>query len=314
MGTGNESDKYGCQVLHHAMHFLRFSRFSTGKIGSFHRPFVTMRRMEPRATSTTNEGSTRARKNAKLCINTGQDTGTNQNRSLERSRESKRLSLYSYIGTVFIFLRWLLGIFLLGPAQHVWRTFDRNTPPRNASKTSRVFVVDNASSCDKLLQSYLSKYPSKLNFLGLDCEWVNKKGQTNVPVALLQIATPLSDCFLIRLCKMDGHLPQTVREILEDKSILKFGVGIKDDAKRLTGMFGVNVLGCVDLRHVVQRCRVEYSVQTRYVVKLMHLSMLSCRREGGRLDIGKGFDSNCLPLVGTFDCFSGLSNKILLKL
>ncbi|KAL9959867.1 hypothetical protein ACROYT_G033231 [Oculina patagonica] len=222
--------------------------------------------MEPSAKSTANVGPTRARNNAKLCINAGEITGINRNRPLARSKEDKRLSLYSYIGTVgislLIFLRWFLGIVLLGPAQHVWRTFDRNFTRRKA-KTSRVFVVDSALSCEKLLQSYRSKYPFKLNFLGMDCEWVNKKGQTNAPVALLQIATPLSDCFLIRLCKMDGHLPQTVREILEDKSILKFGVGIKDDAKRLCGMFGVTVQGCVDLRHVIQRCRVESSVQSR---------------------------------------------------
>ena len=102
----------------------------------------------------------------------------------------------------------------------------------------------------------------------MDCEWVNKKGHTNTPVALLQIATPLSDCFLIRLCKMNGHLPQTVRDILEDKSILKFGVGIKEDAKRLTGMFGVQVMGCVDLRHVVERCQVDATIQTRYMLKI----------------------------------------------
>ena len=28
---------------------------------------------------------------------------------------------------------------------------------------------------------------------------------------------------------------------------------------------------------------------------------------------GRGFDSNCLPVVGTFDRFNGLSYNILLK-
>ena len=221
--------------------------------------------------STTNAPQTRARNNSKEFVNAGKSTSVNRNVSLERSREDNRLSLYSYVGTVgisfLIFLRWFFYMVFLSPAQHVWRKFDRNLLSRSAScgrsKKSRVFVVSNVSSCDKLLQSYQSTYPFKLNFLGMDCEWVNKKDQRNAPVALLQIATPLNDCFLIRLCKMEGHLPQTVREILEDKSILKFGVGIKDDAKRLSGMFGVNVSGCVDLRHVIQRVRVENSVQSR---------------------------------------------------
>ena len=269
-GTGNESVKHGCHVLHHVMYFLRI--FAC-KLRFLQRFFVATRIMEPYGTRTTNAVQPRARNDANLCKN------ASSNKSLEyferSSREGNRLSLYSYIGTVvfsfLIFLRWFIGILFLGPAQQVWRTFDHNfISSRNGShksKTSRVFVIDNVSSCDELLQSYRSQYPLQLNFLGMDCEWVNKKGQTNTPVALLQIATPLSDCFLIRLCKMDGHLPQSVREILEDKNILKFGVGIKDDAKRLSGMFGIDVLGCVDLRHVIQRCRVESCVQSRYMVK-----------------------------------------------
>lgn len=250
---------------------MYFLRISADRRGFFNQLFVMMRKMLTAGKSTPNTSPSGARDDSNLCMNPGESTGVNRNRFLERFRQDDRSSFYSYIGTVgislLVFLRWFLGLVFLGPAQHVWRTFDRNLLSRNVSKTTRVFVVDCVTSCDKLLQSYRSSYPFKLNFLGMDCEWVNKKGHTNIPVALLQIATPLSDCFLVRLCKMDGHLPQTVREILEDKSILKFGVGIKEDAKRLTRMFGVNVLGCVDLRHVIERCRVDGTVQPRYMVK-----------------------------------------------
>ena len=102
-----------------------------------------------------------------------------------------------------------------------------------------------------------------MNYLGIDCEWVNTKGQVNAPVALLQIATPICDCFLVRLCKMQGQMPQISEEILQDKTILKFGVGIQDDVKRLSAMFGINVWGCVDLRHVVQRCQMGTDDQKR---------------------------------------------------
>ena len=61
-----------------------------------------------------------------------------------------------------------------------------------------------------------------MNYIGIDCEWVNKEGQVNAPVALLQIATPLCDCFLVRPCKVDGQMQQIVKEILEDKTVLKY--------------------------------------------------------------------------------------------
>ena len=197
-----------------------------------------------------------------------------------REIEVRPSRLYSVIGTVslslLMFIRWFLGIVLLGPTRQLNRTFDRKIPSKNSAsnqeskpKTMRGFILDDVASCDKLLQSYRSQYPLKLNFLGIDCEWVNIKHQKNSPVALLQIATPLSDCFLIRLCKMDGQMPESVRDILEDKTILKFGVGIMDDAKRLSRMCGIDVSGCVDLRHVIQRCREGNIVQSRYVNKYL---------------------------------------------
>ena len=90
-----------------------------------------------------------------------------------------------------------------------------------------------------------------MNYFRIDCEWVNKEGQVNAPVAFLQ------------MCKMDGQMPQTVKEILEDKTVLifKFGVGIQDDAKRLWKMFGIHARGCVDLRHVIQRSQLENEYQ-----------------------------------------------------
>ena len=128
----------------------------------------------------------------------------------------------------------------------------------NDKKTAQVYVIDDMNSCEELLKCFRSRYTFEVNFIGIDCEWVNKKGQVNAPVALLQIATPLCDCFLVRLCKMDGQMPQIVKDILEDKAILKFGVGIINDAKRLSETFDVHVRGCVDLRHIItQRTLLE---------------------------------------------------------
>lgn len=157
------------------------------------------------------------------------------------------------------FVSWLFSLFR-GATGGLFHGKKRSIYP----KTARVFVI-NDSSCDEPLRFHISKYDFKLNYIGIDCEWVNNEGQENMPVALLQIATPLCDCFLVRVCKMDGQMPQIVKKILEDKAVLKFGVGIQNDAKRLFEMFAIHVRGCVDLRHVAQRTQLENRDQ-RYVI------------------------------------------------
>ena len=45
--------------------------------------------------------------------------------------------------------------------------------------------------------------------------------------------------------------------LLGSHSVLKFGVGISSDARRLAAGFGVQTSGCVDLRHIALRCGVR---------------------------------------------------------
>ncbi|XP_068690731.1 exonuclease 3'-5' domain-containing protein 2-like isoform X1 [Montipora foliosa] len=176
-------------------------------------------------------------------------------------------SFYSLVICFVAFLQWFFQMLFFWPDEHIRKRssicLSQETERSKEPKNARVFVLDDASSCDTLLQYYRSQYPFRMNYLGIDCEWVNTKGQVNSPVALLQIATPICDCFLVRLCKMEGQMPQILEEILQDKTILKFGVGIQDDVKRLSAMFGINVWGCVDLRHVVQRCQIGTDDQKR---------------------------------------------------
>ena len=149
------------------------------------------------------------------------------------------LRLHSVLTSSLAFLMRFSVVLFFGIAGRFRNRLNKNVRSSQGTrrgkflKKAQVFVIDDSSSCDKLLQFHRSKYAFKINYIGIDCEWVNKEGQVNAPVALLQIATPLCDCFLVRLCKMDGQIPQTVKEILEDKTVLKFGVGIQDDAKRL---------------------------------------------------------------------------------
>lgn len=93
--------------------------------------------------------------------------------------------------------------------------------------------------------------------LGLDCEWLPyaKKG-TNNKVALLQLAPTRDFSVLLRLCKMlSGEdasvLPESLRAVLDDESVVKLGVAVCNDASKLRREYGLSVRGCLDLRYVL---------------------------------------------------------------
>lgn len=115
-------------------------------------------------------------------------------------------------------------------------------------KKKEIFLIDD----EALWEHFLSAVKIE-KILGLDCEWVSFEGKRR-PVALLQLASQQGQCALIRLFVMDS-VPKSLREILEDKSILKVGVAVKEDAKKLLLDYGIIVKGCVDLRHVLNRVR-----------------------------------------------------------
>ena len=122
----------------------------------------------------------------------------------------------------------------------------------------QVLVFEDVNACNEQLTKELDKYLHKTIVLGLDCEWVSEERADSTPVcpvALVQLAFLNGRCFLVRLCRMNGSIPDKLKEILEDKNILKAGVGIKEDAKKLSSCYGFVVQGCVDLRHVASRCR-----------------------------------------------------------
>ena len=197
----------------------------------------------------------------------------NVNETMEKRSPSEpnkpRSIIHSLLMSFKGFLPRIIALLFPGLAKGYKKSTNMSSSQRRKRskdpKTARVYVIEDASYCDKLLQGCFSKYPFKMNYIGIDCEWVNKEGQVNAPVALLQIATPLCDCFLVRLCKMDGQIPKVVKEILQDKTVIKFGVGIQDDAKRQSEMFGIHVRGCVDLRHVAQITQLENGDQ-RFVI------------------------------------------------
>ncbi|CAL4121209.1 unnamed protein product, partial [Meganyctiphanes norvegica] len=90
---------------------------------------------------------------------------------------------------------------------------------------------------------------SELGAVGFDCEWVSTKGQRR-PVALMQLASCNGTCVLVRLSSMENPLPSTLKDLLADDTLLKFGVGIIDDKRHLSADYNIEVNGCVDIRHL----------------------------------------------------------------
>lgn len=101
----------------------------------------------------------------------------------------------------------------------------------------------------------------KANLIGFDTETkpAFKKGQIN-RVALLQLATD-TKCFLIRLCRIG--LPQRIKAILENPTIPKIGLSIKDDFHSLAKICNINPEGFTDLQDYVRRFRIADSALTR---------------------------------------------------
>jgi len=99
---------------------------------------------------------------------------------------------------------------------------------------------------DAILQD-VSAFP----FIGLDTEWVSKKGSAGL-VSMLQLATYSGHCVLIRLCLLD-KIPSSLRNILVDPDIIKVGVAVLDDGEKLLVDHNLEVAGCMDLRHLAVR-------------------------------------------------------------
>ncbi|KAL9873118.1 exonuclease 3'-5' domain-containing protein 2-like isoform 1-T1 [Glossina fuscipes fuscipes] len=101
----------------------------------------------------------------------------------------------------------------------------------------------------KTLKSHCSDY----KILGFHCEWVTVKGK-NRSVAMLQLCSPKAFCAIFRLWHM-RRIPKSLRAVLEDENIIKVGVDIVLDAKKLATDYGIKVVGAFDLRYMALMTR-----------------------------------------------------------
>ena len=126
-------------------------------------------------------------------------------------------------------------------------------------KTPAVHFCSTAEQAEKQVQSFL-----KEPVLGFDIEWVpntrKMKGRTiKDEVSLLQLAAEEKIC-VFHIARFTGDdidqlMPPSLRQVLESESILKTGVNVAIDSRRLREHFNVNMKGLFELSHLYKVVR-----------------------------------------------------------
>ena len=139
------------------------------------------------------------------------------------------------------------GITLIGLT--AWKSYKRRNYFKLPS-TCRVHLVNDADVCETLITSLWP--PGTTPILGLDAEWrpVREKG-TSRTVALLQLSDR-NNCVLIQLQQL-SHMPPALIALLGDANVLKVGVAVLADARKLLRDYELDVRGCVDLQSVAYK-------------------------------------------------------------
>ena len=141
--------------------------------------------------------------------------------------------------------------------------------------------------------------------IGLDCEW-----EDNGPVALIQIATE-DHVILFQVCKfaIKGLLPDLLAYMLWSEHLIKVGVNIEEDAKRIQRTFRLPVRGWIDLRCYAIRSQLlgEYLLQ-----QLKDFEFHHCRNDTSSASMRKK-RSNFMPKLGLDALAATCLGKSLIK-
>lgn len=153
---------------------------------------------------------------------------------------------------------WLISGLLLGAGSTGTLIYHRHALNRalQAWRIQRIITTSkcvphiiNTTEAWEKVAPQLIREVNELGAVGFDCEWVSTKGQRR-PVALMQLASCNGTCVLVRLSSIEKPLPSSLKELLADDTLLKFGVGIIDDRKHLANDHNLEVNGCIDVRHL----------------------------------------------------------------
>jgi|WetSurSiteA1Bulk_404760.scaffolds.fasta_scaffold00919_7 ribonuclease D len=123
-------------------------------------------------------------------------------------------------------------------------------------------LIDHPSACERIKHILAEE-----RIIGFDTETKPsfKRGQYH-RVALLQLSTS-DQAFLLRLNKM--HLPEYIIDILEDSSIIKVGVALKDDLNGLKKVMDLDPDGFIDLQQFVKQFGIEDNGLKKLVANIL---------------------------------------------
>ncbi|PKI62777.1 hypothetical protein CRG98_016836 [Punica granatum] len=83
--------------------------------------------------------------------------------------------------------------------------------------------------------------------IGFDIEWrpTFRRGAPLRKAAVMQICCNTDDCYVMHI--VHSNIPQSLKLILEDRAVIKVGVGIVNDAVKVQKDYNVSVQACEDL-------------------------------------------------------------------
>lgn len=121
----------------------------------------------------------------------------------------------------------------------------------------RIYVIQTESEANKAVD-----YLKSQKIVGIDSETRPSftKGQSH-KVALLQISSD-ECCFLFRI-NMFGLAPSLI-ELMEDPSVIKIGLSLKDDFMMLRKRGSFNQNGCIELQEYVK----QFGIQDKSLQKI----------------------------------------------
>ncbi|XP_026763911.2 exonuclease 3'-5' domain-containing protein 2 [Galleria mellonella] len=160
---------------------------------------------------------------------------------------------------------------LVGCVGFVYLILKFNRRFRNATDALNyltIVTVITESDCEVVIKE-LQRRCKVYRAVGFDCEWVTEHGKKR-PVALVQLSTFDGYCGLFRL-NMLRTVPNSLKELLEDKTIYKVGVAPTDDAKYLFADYGINLNSSLDIRHIAVLCGHQPGGLASLTKSLLHI-------------------------------------------
>ncbi|TDL28801.1 ribonuclease H-like protein [Rickenella mellea] len=152
---------------------------------------------------------------------------------------------------------------------------------KNSTTGSLIYLRDH-----ELANHELSTLNARI--VGFDLEWKPKfyKGGVENPVAVVQLATD-DKILLIQVSAMKIEFPEQLVALLRDKDIIKAGVNIAGDLRKLYNDYHVSARSCVELSYMARWVDPQWTGQYSNLIGLARLVQAyeQCTLPKGRVQL-----------------------------